>query len=268
MIRKDVIIKSLLSTLRQTAITTNESGGMRSSTVLQERPTMSTLPLLESSNASTLGFFPMGNLSGLFVGCETTGLSACCGRSAVVDLITIGVMKGGTTSLEGNIQDLPNYCRSASPEAHFFDDQLSADPVSGTQLGEYERKQWGRCEPQWPRFETSPNYFVQEYTPLRICEALGPQQKLLVILREPGARSFSEFAHHATVSSAGGRYHNAGIPPTPSGFDTLVEIEVAIVRHCGATPGPYFSPEQILNSTLAPWEQCCLKQAARHGFYS
>ena len=192
-----------------------------------------------------------------------TGIRACCGRSTVVDLLLVGVMKSGTSSLGAIVGTPPHLCHSRYGEVHFFDDDLSADPASQAQVRSYQERAWGQCNSHWPRFEKSPNYFLQEFTPLRICEALGPRQKILIILREPGARTFSEFAQHVSKK----RYDGTGIHATPAGFDTLVKVELAISRQCNATPGPYYSPEHIPPGVLEPWQQCCKRvvQQTAHG---
>jgi len=42
-------------------------------------------------------------------------------------------------------------------------------------------------------FDKSPATYVQPWIPLRVCQALPPQQKILLMLRDPVSRAFSGY---------------------------------------------------------------------------
>lgn len=105
------------------------------------------------------------------------------------NFLCIGTQKAGTTTLHDILIQHPEVYLPESKEAHFFD------------INEhYERglKWWVDTFFSSVRSETiigamTPEYLYYEEVPLRILETLGPNIKIIVLLRNPVDRAFSHY---------------------------------------------------------------------------
>lgn len=115
----------------------------------------------------------------------------------VPDVIIVGAMKAGTTSLAHHLEQHPQLCPAFKKEVHFFDG--GADPDDDT----FERgASWYRSHfPIRHRtrhgtlmFEASPLYLFSPLAAGRIRELL-PQARLIALLRHPTDRAISHVRH-------------------------------------------------------------------------
>ena len=102
--------------------------------------------------------------------------------------ICIGVQKGGTTSLI-NYLNLHPEIYMASREKHFFDRKLSDGVLSDKDIKIYEES-FKTTKPIVG--EKTPSYCYLRYAIDRIYD-YNKNMKLIIILREPIARAFSEY---------------------------------------------------------------------------
>tara|TARA_B110001452_G_scaffold3939_1_gene3597 strand:- start:104 stop:1189 length:1086 start_codon:yes stop_codon:yes gene_type:complete len=127
-------------------------------------------------------------------------------------LVLIGAMKGGTTEFAEYAEQHPSL-RAVHHEAHFFNcrpDYYRCANSTGCERAKAHGGGEVRCSPaagEWWRyierhfrgtrkvgFEKTPNYLWTRQSSANI-RALLPSATLLVLLREPGARSYSHFHH-------------------------------------------------------------------------
>lgn len=104
-----------------------------------------------------------------------------CAPTALI----IGAQKGGTTSLQRNLQDHPEILTSYAKEVHFFD--------------KYYNRGYGWYLKNFPKgakhsqiVEATPNYLFCTYVPERVFSCL-PSAKFIVLLRNPIDRAYSHF---------------------------------------------------------------------------
>jgi hypothetical protein len=113
------------------------------------------------------------------------------------DFIIIGTMRGGTTSLYSYLTDHPNIRPAYMKEVHFFDvyyhkglQWYRAQFPSTVQKYYAERVQ----KQAFITGEASPYYLFHPHAPGRIARLL-PQVKLVVLLRNPVNRAYSQYYH-------------------------------------------------------------------------
>jgi len=108
------------------------------------------------------------------------------------NLFVVGVVRGGTTSLWGYLQQHPEIYMSPVKEPHFFS-QAGAKlaPLYRTEQAYLDLFSAAR-EPV--RGEASASYFGDAATPQAIKRA-SPQAKILIILRDPIERAYSHYWH-------------------------------------------------------------------------
>lgn len=116
---------------------------------------------------------------------------------ALPDFLIIGAQKSGTTSLYSELCRHPNMAPALTKEVHFFDQH-------------YHRGiNWYRAHfyAAWQRFwreqsqgrrpitgEASPYYLFYPHAPARV-QAMLPQVKLIILLRNPIDRAYSHYHH-------------------------------------------------------------------------
>ena len=116
---------------------------------------------------------------------------------ALPDLIIIGAMKSGTSSLFGYLSQHPQLFPSRTKEVHFFDG--GKKPEVDTFL---KKEAWYRAHFPLKKhmsagskaFEASPLYIFNPLAPKRIFD-LVPKVKIIAVLRNPTERAISHYYH-------------------------------------------------------------------------
>jgi hypothetical protein len=108
------------------------------------------------------------------------------------NLFVVGVVRGGTTSLWGYLQQHPEIYMSPVKEPHFF-------TKAGSKLAPHyatERNYLALFSGARERFrgEASASYFGDAASP-RAIKRVSPDAKILVILRDPVERAYSHYWH-------------------------------------------------------------------------
>lgn len=105
------------------------------------------------------------------------------------NFLGIGVQKAGTTLLYQLLKQHPQIYLPDSKELHFFDrDEEYQKGVSW-----YQNNYFGGAE-NYPWIgEITPSYIFFESAPERIFKTLGPNIKLIIILRNPVDRAYSHY---------------------------------------------------------------------------
>lgn len=121
--------------------------------------------------------------------------------------IVIGAQKGGTTFLFQELLADPDVHSSLTKELHYFDDKYAKGHA--WYLGHFPPAARGGIAG-----EASPSYLFHPYAPQRVARDLGPDTKVIAVLREPVARAFSHWRHERRL----------GFEPIDD-FRTAVEAE-------------------------------------------
>ncbi len=113
------------------------------------------------------------------------------------DFLVIGTQRGGTTSLYHYLEELPSIAPATTKEIHFFDRRF--DKGLAWYRGHFptglERLYEQRVNKQaFVTGEASPSYLFHPHVPRRIAKAL-PHVKLIVLLRNPVDRAYSQYYH-------------------------------------------------------------------------
>lgn len=118
------------------------------------------------------------------------------------DFLIIGAQRCGTTSLYFYLSEHPNVVSAATKEVHFFDDRY--DKGMGWYRAQFPTSVYKYLSAPMRRYgfltgEATPSYLFHPYAPKRISQAL-PRAKLIVILRNPVDRAYSQYWLRSTVS--------------------------------------------------------------------
>ena len=116
------------------------------------------------------------------------------------DLLILGEMRAGTTSLHRYLHEHPQVLRPRIKETHFFDRQYA----NGT--GWYRANFPMRTAMLWHRlrhgraltFEATPDYLIFPRTPERLWK-LQPRTKLIALLRNPVERAYSHYQFNLRI---------------------------------------------------------------------
>ncbi|MDQ6660637.1 MAG: sulfotransferase domain-containing protein [Chloroflexota bacterium] len=114
------------------------------------------------------------------------------------DFLIIGTQRGGTTSLFHYLQGHPSIKPAVNKDLHFFDRKYNKGLpwYQGHFPTRIERYYVQRIRKHsFLTGEASPSYMFHPYTPKRVAETL-PHVKLIVMLRNPVSRAYSQY-HHA-----------------------------------------------------------------------
>ncbi len=126
------------------------------------------------------------------------------------NFIIAGAAKAGTTSLYRMLDQHPEVSMSIIKEPNFFG---SGWPNWATTIGEYQ-KLFQHCDGKKAIGEASPFYFSDPQSPERIRDVLGSQVRILLILRNPAKRAYSQwFDEHI-------KYNRDPLP-----FKKAIEVE-------------------------------------------
>ena len=104
--------------------------------------------------------------------------------------LCVGAQKSGTTSLQDILIQHPNIYLPKIKETHFFD---NGEKNYSKGLKWYETEYFSSIKTENIIGEISTNYMFLEYVPKRIYEDLGPDVKLIFMLRNPIQRAYSQF---------------------------------------------------------------------------
>jgi hypothetical protein len=103
------------------------------------------------------------------------------------DAVIIGAQKCGTSSLHNYLTQHPGVIPPLRKEVHYFD-------VNFKQGDAWYRAHFGRQGEPGLNFDASPYYLFHPLAPERM-HALLPRAKLIVLLRDPVRRAYSQYWH-------------------------------------------------------------------------
>lgn len=157
--------------------------------------------------------------------------------------IVIGAQKSGTTSLYEYICQHPLMLKGKRRETHFFDWRWpeGAGSMSTESLYDhyatYFNKQALFQHASLVTGESTPSYLFHSNVVLPRIQAICPWTKLLVILRNPVARAYSQYqmcvSHDGDPQQREIRGMSSYIGRS---FDEVVQIEIDELRRCNITP--------------------------------
>lgn len=107
-----------------------------------------------------------------------------------LSFINIGAAKCGTTTLHNILIQHPNLCIPTEKDFHFFDND--ANYAKGL---DWYARYFRSCDGDILKGEISATYLYSEKAPSRLAKYFGHQLKLILILRNPAERAFSEYLH-------------------------------------------------------------------------
>jgi hypothetical protein len=110
------------------------------------------------------------------------------------DLIVIGVVRSGTTSLYHYLSQHPSIVKSAYDELGYFDSnyKLGLNWYKSFFPSIFEKKKVIQKNKKFMTYDVTPFYIYHEKAPQRIHQIL-PNSKLILILRNPVDRSYSNY---------------------------------------------------------------------------
>jgi len=110
------------------------------------------------------------------------------------DLIVIGVVRSGTTSLYHYLSQHPSIIKSAYDELGYFDSnyELGLNWYKSFFPSIFEKKKIKEKNGKFLTYDVTPFYIYNQKAPQRIHQIL-PNSKLIVILRNPVDRSYSNY---------------------------------------------------------------------------
>jgi hypothetical protein len=108
-------------------------------------------------------------------------------RRALPDAVILGAMKSGTSSLHNYLVQHPGVIEPLRKEVHYFD-------VHYDRGVDWYRTHFGRSGEPGLNLDSSPYYLFHPAVPARL-NALLPQARLIVLLRDPVRRAYSHYWH-------------------------------------------------------------------------
>lgn len=122
-----------------------------------------------------------------------------CPIRLLPDFLIIGTQKGGTTSLYNYLQTHPSIASAARKEVHFFDRRGNLDKGLTWYRGHFPtraEKYFAQylCGQAFLTGEATPEYLFLPHIPKMVVRVL-PQVKLIVLLRNPVDRAYSQYQH-------------------------------------------------------------------------
>ena len=185
---------------------------------------------------------------------ETAPGERRCAPSAFI----AGVPKAGSTTLWNTLRQHPNAARGGPKELNFWNRRVVALDDKADYLGRSAAKaaqaSVGDCRLV---MDASPKYFAGAGAAERIAAAVGPQARVIVLLRDPVRRILSEFEHAAAfdLQRPGGT-----VKMTRPQVRARIEAKLAERRRCNARFGLYNSTAVLrvypMRSGDAEWVKC------------
>ncbi|MBI2378476.1 MAG: sulfotransferase [Deltaproteobacteria bacterium] len=114
------------------------------------------------------------------------------------NVVIIGTMKGGTTSLFGWLSQHPEVLVSSTKEVHFFDHHRPAGKSVDWYRAHFplfaEVEAVRRLRGRAVTLEATPSYMFDPRAPAQLFELI-PNARLICLLREPAERAYSHYQH-------------------------------------------------------------------------
>lgn len=107
------------------------------------------------------------------------------------NFICPGAQKSGTTTLYHILKNHPDVYLSDKKEIHYFDKNENYRKGLKWYLSQFPNKSNRKIIG-----EITPDYMVYDYVADRISEALGKNIKIIILLRNPIDRAYSQYNHH------------------------------------------------------------------------
>ncbi|KAL3932837.1 MAG: hypothetical protein SGBAC_010663 [Bacillariaceae sp.] len=174
-------------------------------------------------------------------------------------VLILGAQKGGTTAMAYYLYNHPRFIYLPSKELHFFDDDMdawrkddSSDDSSDESLTnlngneilnryiyesmikDYNMTIFEQQQTMNPAYilDATPNYlFESDRVPQRVFCACGPWVKLIVFLRNPIDRAWSQYYMQHNFDSFG------NLTKLPS-FEEYIEMDMKVLKEVGVLPPP------------------------------
>jgi hypothetical protein len=163
-------------------------------------------------------------------------------KHTLPNFIIPGAQKGGTTFLYNVLRQHPEVSLSTVKEVHFFDiEEHFARGLS------YYATFFDNRDNRPAVGEATPNYLMYQHVAGRIREALGPEIKLIFILRHPVDRAFSQFI----MSLSGESVHE---DLTDADFPRVLESTFAHGAAVGYGPNGLYAAQMKRYFDLFPRE--------------
>ncbi|MGI9062146.1 MAG: sulfotransferase domain-containing protein [Ktedonobacteraceae bacterium] len=155
------------------------------------------------------------------------------------DFLIIGTQKGGTTSLYNYLQHHPCIISAARKEVHFFDRRLNLNKGLSWYRGHFPTRieRYYACQLRKETFvtgEATPEYLFLPHIPQQVVKVL-PHVKLIVLLRNPIDRAYSQY-QHAVVQGHETRSFEEAITDQEAG---LAEEQAHILQDTDYEPYTY-----------------------------
>lgn len=116
-----------------------------------------------------------------------------------IDFICVGAEKAGTTWLASVLQKHPDIFIPPTKEIHYFNKKFVEDPtminINHTKDINWYLSFFKDAESHQVKGEICPSYLWDETAPQKIKE-LNPDMKILIILRNPVERTFSQYLYY------------------------------------------------------------------------
>jgi hypothetical protein len=157
------------------------------------------------------------------------------------DFVIIGARKAGTTSLYNYLVEHPSVLPALMKEIHFFTSFYSKGERWYRGNFPMRLEQWLFEKTGGRRVitgEATPNYYYDPLTPARI-RAMCPNAKLILVLRDPVSRAFSDYNHDVRH----GRFTASEDP-----FEAVVEREMSFLAGPGKEVFKSTDAFRIVNS--------------------
>jgi len=156
--------------------------------------------------------------------------------------IIAGVQKSGTTAISEIIKTVPGFLRTKKDEGHFLDIELGYEPETSSLdqrcqflEGYFKRWDFELIQPKTILYEKTPRLIAMDKIPKLIDLFLPRKPKIIVILRDPVERMYSEYKMHWQLQQkrSSSRF--------PSSFEDNVERSVKYAVKKEALRAPPYS---------------------------
>lgn len=123
---------------------------------------------------------------------------------ALPNFLCVGASKSGTTSLHYILSQHPDIFLPEKKEIHFFDDN------NNFQKGiSWYQQQFEKAGPEKLIGDISPDYMFYDYALARAADILGTDVKLILMLRNPIERAYSEYLYNVRRGFFEGSFEEA-----------------------------------------------------------
>ena len=108
------------------------------------------------------------------------------------NFLVVGAQKAGTTTVARTLASHPDVFVSDPRETFFFASDLEYPRGAAF----YERRYFTEWNGEHAVGEKTPEYLLLDHVPDRILDTLGPRTRIVISLRDPGARAHSQWRHN------------------------------------------------------------------------